>query len=606
MMEHEPARGAQVKTTCPYCGVGCGVLAKRRRRRRRSIVRGDPDHPANFGRLCSKGAALGETIGLDGRLLSPEIGGREADWDEALDLVAAKFSDTIAAHGPDSVAFYVSGQLLTEDYYVANKLMKGFIGSANIDTNSRLCMASSVAGHRRAFGSDTVPGTYRGSRAGRSRRAGRLQPRLVPSGALPAHRGGEGDAARDADRADRSAPHDDRGDRRPASADPQPTATWRCSAACSPISREHGAHRPRLCRARTRPGSRRRSRRRADADARRRSPSRPARRRAARRVLRAVRARRRRSSPSTARASTSRRAAPTRSTPSSIVISRPAASASRARGPSRSPGSRTPWADARSAASPTCSRRIWRSRTRRIATACSASGARRRSPSKPGLKAVDMFRAVADGRIKALWIMATNPVDSMPEADEVEQALRDCPVRRRLRRRPRHRHDPPRACEAAGGGLGREGRHRHQFRAAHLPPARVPAAPGEARPDWWIVCEVAKRMGFGDAFAYASPAEIFAEHAALSAFENDGTRDFDIGASPASTGAATSACSRFNGRGRGRARRRETRFFANGGFYTPDRKARIVVGRATCRSTRPTRPFRSCSTRAASATTGTP
>ncbi len=123
-------------------------------------VRGDPDHPANFGKLCSKGSALGETMGLDGRVLHPEIGGKRAGWDSALDLVAQKFSETIAEHGPDSVGFYISGQLLTEDYYVANKLMKGFIGSANIDTNSRLCMASSVAGHRRAFGEDIVPGTY--------------------------------------------------------------------------------------------------------------------------------------------------------------------------------------------------------------------------------------------------------------------------------------------------------------------------------------------------------------------------------------------------------------------------------------------------------------
>ncbi|MCQ6507851.1 molybdopterin-dependent oxidoreductase, partial [Vibrio parahaemolyticus] len=92
-------------------------------------------------------------------MLHPEINGKRATWDEALDLVASRFSDTIAEHGPDSVAFYVSGQLLTEDYYLANKLMKGFIGSANIDTNSRLCMSSSVAGHRRAFGADTVPGT---------------------------------------------------------------------------------------------------------------------------------------------------------------------------------------------------------------------------------------------------------------------------------------------------------------------------------------------------------------------------------------------------------------------------------------------------------------
>src|SRR3954453_15664763 len=156
-MEIDAAR--EVRTTCPYCGVGCGVLAKIAADGQVS-VRGDPDHPANFGRLCSKGSALAETIDLEGRILYPEIHGRRASWDEALDLVAKRFSETIEKHGPDSVAFYVSGQLLTEDYYVANKLMKGFIGSANIDTNSRLCMASSVAGHRRAFGGDVVPGNY--------------------------------------------------------------------------------------------------------------------------------------------------------------------------------------------------------------------------------------------------------------------------------------------------------------------------------------------------------------------------------------------------------------------------------------------------------------
>ncbi|KAB2949164.1 MAG: molybdopterin-dependent oxidoreductase, partial [Rhizobiaceae bacterium] len=156
-MADRPA--AEVRTTCPYCGVGCGVLAEVAADGAVS-VRGDPDHPANYGRLCSKGSALGETMGPNGRVLAPEIGRRQASWDEALDLVAKRFADTIAAHGPDSVAFYVSGQLLTEDYYVANKLMKGFIGSGNIDTNSRLCMASSVAGHRRAFGEDVVPGTY--------------------------------------------------------------------------------------------------------------------------------------------------------------------------------------------------------------------------------------------------------------------------------------------------------------------------------------------------------------------------------------------------------------------------------------------------------------
>jgi assimilatory nitrate reductase catalytic subunit len=123
-------------------------------------IAGDPEHPANRGRLCSKGTHLGETVGLEGRLLHPEIDGRRTTWDKAIRHVARKFADTIARHGPDSVAFYVSGQLLTEDYYVANKLMKGFIGSANIDTNSRLCMSSAVAGHVRAFGEDVVPVSY--------------------------------------------------------------------------------------------------------------------------------------------------------------------------------------------------------------------------------------------------------------------------------------------------------------------------------------------------------------------------------------------------------------------------------------------------------------
>ena len=147
-----------LRTTCPYCGVGCGVLASRSAKG--LVVAGDPEHPANRGRLCSKGSALGETVGLEGRLLAPRAFGKEVSWDAALDLVAGRFQQVIAEHGPEAVAFYVSGQLLTEDYYAANKLMKGFIGTANIDTNSRLCMASSVAGHKRAFGSDTVPGLY--------------------------------------------------------------------------------------------------------------------------------------------------------------------------------------------------------------------------------------------------------------------------------------------------------------------------------------------------------------------------------------------------------------------------------------------------------------
>lgn len=148
-----------IKSTCAYCGVGCGIEAKVNASGKLDI-RGDESHPANLGRLCSKGLSLGDTVTTKGRLLTPSIEGEATTWNTALNHVATSLNDIIDEHGPDAVAFYVSGQLLTEDYYAVNKLMKGFIGSANIDTNSRLCMASAVAGHKRAFGEDCVPGTY--------------------------------------------------------------------------------------------------------------------------------------------------------------------------------------------------------------------------------------------------------------------------------------------------------------------------------------------------------------------------------------------------------------------------------------------------------------
>ncbi len=153
-MTYTETHAGPVRTTCPYCGVGCGVLATP------TASDGDPAHPANRGRLCGKGMALHETLGHETRLLHPRVDGAQAGWDAALDRVAGAFRSTIARHGPDSVALYVSGQLLTEDYYAANKLAKGFLGTANIDSNSRLCMSSAVAGHIRAFGQDVVPVGY--------------------------------------------------------------------------------------------------------------------------------------------------------------------------------------------------------------------------------------------------------------------------------------------------------------------------------------------------------------------------------------------------------------------------------------------------------------
>ena len=154
-----------VKSTCCYCGVGCGVLIDSEDGRIAG-VRGDPDHPANRGRLCTKGASLDQTVLADYRLLQPQRRLRSTaerqsmSWAAALDAAAGKFAEIIRAHGPDSVAFYISGQLMTEDYYVFNKLAKGLIGTNNVDTNSRLCMSSAVAGYKQTLGADAPPCSY--------------------------------------------------------------------------------------------------------------------------------------------------------------------------------------------------------------------------------------------------------------------------------------------------------------------------------------------------------------------------------------------------------------------------------------------------------------
>jgi assimilatory nitrate reductase catalytic subunit len=149
----------QVRTTCPYCGVGCGVVAVVANGAI-AEVRGDRTHPANFGRLCTKGAALERSLNAGARLLHPEVRGERASWDAALGHAAERFAETIARHGPDSVAFYNSGQLLTEDYYVFNKLARGLVGTNNVDTNSRLCMSSAVAGYKLSLGADAPPCAY--------------------------------------------------------------------------------------------------------------------------------------------------------------------------------------------------------------------------------------------------------------------------------------------------------------------------------------------------------------------------------------------------------------------------------------------------------------
>jgi len=159
----------QTRSTCPYCGVGCGVIIESTSNEITG-VRGDPDHPANFGRLCTKGSTLhltaSHTVTRQTRLLYPMQRAQRGatpqriSWDNALDVASAKFAQVIRDHGPDAIGFYISGQLLTEDYYVFNKLAKGLIGTNNVDTNSRLCMSSAVAGYKQTLGADAPPSCY--------------------------------------------------------------------------------------------------------------------------------------------------------------------------------------------------------------------------------------------------------------------------------------------------------------------------------------------------------------------------------------------------------------------------------------------------------------
>ena len=560
------------RTTCPYCGVGCGVLAAARADGSAEIS-GDPDHPANFGRLCSKGSALGETLSLDDRLLYPHINNQRASWDAALDLVANRFQQTIAEHGADSVAFYVSGQILTEDYYAANKLMKGFIGSANIDTNSRLCMASSVAGHKRAFGADTVPGTYEDLE---------LADLVVLIGSNLAW-------CHPILYQRLAAAKEQRGSKIVV-IDPRATATCDIAdlhlklAPGSDVALFNGL----LAHLETADAF--------DQDYIRQHTI----------GLDAALVTAKGTSLAETAAITGLPAeeistffalfAATEKTVTvysqgvnqssagtdkvnAIInchlatgrIGRPGMGPFSVTGQPNAMGGREVGGLANMLA---CHMELGEPEHRRIVQSFWGSP---RIASEPGLKAVELFRAVGDGRIKALWIMATNPVDSMPEADVVRAALQSCPfvvvsdvTAKTDTTAYAHVLLPSLAWGEKDGTVTNSERRISRQRA-------FLAAPGEARADWWQMAEVGKRLGFAAEFSFQNAAGIFAEYAALSGTENNGSRDFDISRhagiaerdyttlkpflwpQPAGTAAA------------------DTRFFANGGYFTPDRRGRFIA-----------------------------
>ncbi|MDN2578599.1 nitrate reductase [Aquibium sp. ELW1220] len=571
-MRDAPATG--VRTACPYCGVGCGVLAGVAEDGA-VTVRGDPEHPANFGRLCSKGAALGETTGIDGRLLSPEIGGRQASWDEALDLVASRFAQTIATHGPDAVAFYVSGQLLTEDYYVANKLMKGFIGSGNIDTNSRLCMASSVAGHKRAFGEDIVPGVYEdleqadlvvltGSNLAWCHPI--LHQRLLAARRTRGTKIVVVDPRRTAtaDDCDLHLAIDPGTDvklfngllahlERSGAVDPgfvaASTAGFAEAVAIAGADAPSPAHVAAACGV-------------AEVDVRAFYDLFAATERSVTVYSQGV---------NQSAHGTDKVNAIINCHLATGRIGRPGMGPFSVTGQPNAMGGREVGGLANQLAAHMGFDRP--DDVDRVARFWNAPSAARTA----GLKAVDLFRAVGDGRVKALWIMGTNPAVSMPDAARVRSALRACEfvVVSDVTHTDTTRHADvllPAAAWGEKSGMVTNSERRMSRQRAFLAP------PGDARPDWRIVCDVAQRMGFGDAFDFDDPAAIFREHAALSAFENDGARLFDIGAL-ASMGDAD--YERFAPTHWPQPRHGDAsqRLLAGGRFPTPDGRARFVAVR---------------------------
>jgi assimilatory nitrate reductase catalytic subunit len=513
-----------VKTTCPYCGVGCGVTATQTAGT--FAIQGDKTHPANFGRLCSKGAALGETLDLQGRLLYPEINGQQVSWDNALETVANRFQAVIQQHGADAVAFYVSGQLLTEDYYVANKLMKGFIGSANIDTNSRLCMSSAVAAYKRAFGEDAVPCSYED----------------VEQADLVVLVGSNTAWCHPVLYQRLKAAKQQRPELKIVVIDPRRTAT--CEIADLHLPLQAGSDTILF-------NGLLNYLRREDAfdwafieqHTEQFAAAIQAAQESARSIPQIAFLC---SLPEHAVAEFFRWFAQTQKTvtvysqgvnqssagtdkANSIInchlatarIGKAGMGAFSITGQPNAMGGREVGGLANMLAAHLDFipehidkvQRFWHSPT--IA-------------KQGGLKAVDLFTAVKSNKIKALWVMATNPAVSLPDANLVREAMAHCEfvvVSDCIKHTDTTRYAHvllPAATWGEKDGTVTNSERRISRQRAFLP------LPAQVKPDWWIISQIGQRLGFKKAFNYQCAADIFREHAALSGFENNGARLFNI------------------------------------------------------------------------------
>ncbi|MFZ2726990.1 MAG: molybdopterin-dependent oxidoreductase [Methylococcaceae bacterium] len=518
-----------ILTTCPYCGVGCGIQAQVNQQQRTLSISGDKSHPANFGRLCSKGSALGETVDLQGRLLEPRIAGRNTSWDEALDLVARKFSQIIEQYGKNAVAIYGSGQLLTEDYYVANKFIKGFIGTANMDTNSRLCMSSSVAGHKRAFGADIVPCCYEDLEL-----ASMMV--LIGSNAAWCH-----PVSFQRIRAAKQA----NPDLKIVVIDPRQTSSCDIADLHLPLAsgtdgflfngllcylQDKGLLNQAYIDKHTEGFEQ------ALATAKANSPSIE---QVAKhcglsasdvqcfyewfaeneKVLSLYSQGINQSSSGTDKVNAiinchlaTARIGKAGMGPFSLTGQPNAMGGREVGGLAHQLAAHTDFSNPDDIDRVA---RFWGS------DSIAQTG---------GLPAVALFDAILDGTIKAVWIMGTNPVVSLPNADKVKRALQACEfvvvsdcIAQTDTTALAHVLLPAQGWSEKNGTVTNSERRISRQRALFAPA-------GQAKADWWIISQVAKRMGFEQAFAYQHPAEIFREHAALSGFENNGSRDFDLSA----------------------------------------------------------------------------
>ncbi|MGA9657713.1 MAG: nitrate reductase, partial [Asticcacaulis sp.] len=579
-----------VKTTCPYCGVGCGVKASLNAGRQLT-VQGDENHPANQGRLCSKGTALGATFALEGRLLSPKIrkNGRleAATWDEALSAVAHKFNAVINEYGPDAVAFYVSGQLLTEDYYAVNKLAKGYIGTANVDTNSRLCMSSAVAAHKQAFGADLVPGTYEdmseadvlvfsGHNAAWTHpvlmrrietndtqyricidpkrtdtaKACDLHLMIKPQtdtrlwNGLCAHL-----IARDAIDHDFVDRHTSGYSRLMAalSEDDQSLEAVAEDCGISTVDLkafyDAFAHTPKVVSLFSMGSNQSSS--------------------GVHKGLALINAH-----------LLSGKIGKPGAAPFSITGQPNAMGGREVGGLANMLAAHMDFDDA----SKSLVQRYWDSPT--IAP-------------KAGLKAVDMFEAVRQGKVKAIWIMATNPMVSMPDTNKIREALSNCEMvvvsdvmARTDTMDMAHIQLPAAAWGEKDGTVTNSERVISRQR-------NLTALPGQVRPDWQIIADVARRMNsaWDAAFSWRGPQDVFNEHAGLTSFENSGQRFLNL------SGLMNLSTSAYNHLTPTRwpiTKAGSThRLFSDGRFATPDGRARLVPPKVSgpAHATTPDFPF---------------